>query len=102
MVLTYTKITSMGYLDGTDEIDEYGEDFEFEPTDEEVTKALAQIMFNYYFGDTYNKGTKKRIIKSLENMLNDVYSMGFGELETTYYDDLHQWFEKDAFKSLED
>ena len=48
MKFTYTKITGSCYLEQTDEIEEFGDEFEYEPTIYELERELQPLIERDY------------------------------------------------------
>lgn len=101
MTLTYTNIMSDGFIAGSDEFEEYGEDFEYEVDDEEITKALANILFRHCFRKVPNITSEQKVAmkKGIEKIINQV---DLDELAENYEYDLKDYFRRQAFESRED
>ncbi len=105
------------------EDEEYGDDFEFQPTEEELTDKLSEAIYDKHFGklskvksfyEGYAKAdntiksfaveniklTEKLILDGIKEFLeeNDLAE----ELADHYYDELRQAFKQQAFEEYED
>ena len=49
MILYYTDIKESVYLEKTDEIEEYGDEFEYEPEECKKNEKLADFLIERYF-----------------------------------------------------
>lgn len=105
MTLTYTNIMSDGYIAGSDEFEEYGEDFEYEIDYGEECEALAEIGYNNYFskvGKTLTDTQKKEIKKALRSMIGDFSDKEIESWEIAFEQELKDYFRRQAFESRED
>ena len=101
-VFTYTRVTESGYLEGSDENEEWGEDFEYEVEWANIRKALGEFIYSDYFtkvkGAKEDKEVKEEIIASIVQFIWD------NDLEDTlsenYEEELKEYFSEDAFDSL--
>lgn len=107
MSKTFTYSRQCGpssYSEYTDEEFYDEEDFEYEVSAEEIRDALTELIFDDYFakvpGLKENKNavaeTKKAIRKFIDD--NDMED----DLSDAYEDGLKEYFEEDAFNSLDD
>lgn len=97
---TYTKITEKVYLEGTDEYEEFGEDFEYEVDDEQLLDAVVDLVFDDYFRktelvDISNYGYEVR--KGIRKFIEDDYDL-FEKLVEDYEDRLKDYFEEEAME----
>lgn len=103
MMLTYTNITSDGYISGSDEIEEYGEDFEYEVDSDEVREALSKYIYNEEFKHLFineDKTLKKLIIGAIDCIIRDFDLQD--KLENDCYDIIKEYFKGKAFASREE
>lgn len=103
MIVTYTDIKSQGYISGSDEYEEYGEDFDYEIDDEEVRECLAKYIYSQEFKPMFlneDKGMKKLLINAIVNIIHN-YDMQ-DKLEDDCYEIIKECFKKEAFASRED
>lgn len=84
MLLNYTKASSSGYLSGSDEWEEFGEDMEFEVDLTEVTKALKHILADF---------TKEDLIRLILDFDGE-----FVDLEKFFKDELLDYFREEALR----
>lgn len=99
MTFTYTKITEVVYLEESDENEEFGEDFEYEPDYSNVADALESIIYDSYFGGIVDdKDKKQKLKKAISSFLSDMDIQD--TLEDMFYDDLKEYFRDEAFESL--
>ena len=95
---TYERPVASAYLPETDENEEFTEPITYEVDDEEITDALADLIFCDYFKKTeladrhdYCVAVKSAIREILRG--NDKVK---GELADNYEQDLKDYFEADA------
>lgn len=103
MMLTYTNITSDGYIAGSDEIEEYGEDFEYEVDSDEVRESLSEYIYNEKFKHLFineDKTLKKLIIEAIDCIIRDFDLQD--KLENDCYDIIKEHFKGKAFASREE
>lgn len=103
MILTYTKITNQYYLEGSDEWEEDGEDFEYEIDLEQELEALTQIAYNLYFsklGRTLTKEQLKQLKASITAMISDFSDEELDDWKEFFEDDIKEYFRDDAFESI--
>ena len=93
MKFTYTKIT---YNDGNEE---YGEDFEYEPSDGAVENALIQIIKTLYFGSLkdFTAEQHKEIDKGLKSLINSEDDL-WERFKEVYYNELKDYFKNEALQ----
>ena len=98
MKLYYADIKESCYLENTDEIEEYGDDFEFIPDEEKKNRKLAELLTERYFTGLNVNDEQQEIIK--KGMVGMVEEMGDEELkswEEFFRDELTEAFEEEAF-----
>lgn len=103
MTLTYTNITSEGCIAGSDEIEEFGEDFEYEVDSDEVRQVLSDHIYNEEFKHLFvneDKNLKKLIVGAIDSLIQNFDLQD--KLETDCYDIIKEHFEKEAFASMEE
>lgn len=93
-VFTYSKIIGRVYLEGTDEYEEYDEEFEYEVDDDELLDAVADIVLGVYFN-----GCDVAIKEGLKAFIED--NGNLAELVEAYEYELKDMFEKEAFEFYE-
>jgi hypothetical protein len=103
MTFTYTKITERVYLESSDEYEEFGEDFEYEPEEEDLQEAVIDLLFDFYFKkeviDTFSVTQVIAIKKALKNFTDD--NDNWEEMYRDFKDDLKSMFEQEAFEMYE-
>ena len=102
-VFTYTKITSGGYLESSDEWEEWGDDFDYEVDWPEIRDKEADILFREYFSKIpglQDKSLKNSIRKALEEIIADY------DLEELFCEaheeEIKDSFEREALDSFND
>lgn len=106
MTFTYTRTTEVAYLNGSDEYEEYGEDFEYEPKYEDIMDALSDIIFYNYFTGKDNHyaddiAYRTIMVRKIRSFLIDYSEDIYDIMCENYYEDLKEYFEEEAFESLE-
>ena len=102
MKLTYTNITGSGYLENSDEYEEWGEEFNYEVDWDEELNALTDIIFNNFFNKIkLSKYKNLEIKKCLRSLIENWSDEEIENWEETYYDELHDYFKEDAYNSIE-
>lgn len=116
-IFIYTKITCQH------EDEQYGDDFEFQPSEEELTDKLCEVIYDIHFGrlreakafyEGYTEAdktiksfavenmklTKKVVLDGIKEFLeeNDLVE----QLADRYYDELRYSFREQAFEEFED
>ena len=86
----YEKITEYGYIENSDEYDYWGNEFEYEVDYCDLEDAIVDIVASAYLN-----GDKKKIKEFLDDF--DLYNY----LEETLEDELRDYFEEEAFESIE-
>ena len=96
MIFTYTRQTNRYYDHVRDKeyYDEY--DFDYEPTNEEILDALADILVGQSNVET-NKEELKVVTKKIKQIIKDSDIQDI--LEERYKDELKDWFEDKAMAS---
>lgn len=92
MTFYYTKITEVAYLDGSDEYEYDGEDFEYEVDSEQIAKEVAELVNRDYFKCGDNS-------KAIELFISDCDILE--EVAEMYYDELREIFREEAMESYE-
>lgn len=101
MILTYTKTKETGYISSSDEWEEFGDDFDYEPNIIDEYTALANFIYNDYFPNSqFNQAQKSVIIEALYNFIRDSEMATIDALEKYYFEDLKDWFEKEAYNNI--
>lgn len=99
MVFTYTKVTEM-HDHGERGYEEEGYEFDYEPTDNDLFEALAEIICNEYIFQHYYRlvdhDEKAHIVDGIERMLRD-YDSFFESAVDYYYDELKEEFAEEAY-----
>ena len=99
MILTYTMPTSSGYLSSSDEYDDFGEDYDYDVSDDDLREALSELLYKTYFGtlpDNVSGAVKKAISRLiLDNDLEDMLCEHFTDEIKDYFKDkaLASWEE---------
>lgn len=97
MTFTYTKITEQYYDAVRDDTEEYGEEFEYTPSDEDVTKEICRLVYDDYFSGLGNADELKKGIRAFISD-HDIQPV----LEEYYHDTLKDCFRREAFDCLND
>ena len=96
----YTDVNERVYLEGTDEYEDFGEDFEYIVEDEELLKKIVNIVYRDYFSDL---GIEDRpdyvaaVKRGLKDFIED--NNNLDELADDYEDELRDLFMDDAFST---
>lgn len=98
MKFTYTKITECVYLENSDEYEEYGEEFEYEPSYYALMWAVVDCVFYEYFksGDEKFKLMQKDFIYRLI----EEYDL-LDKIAECYEDELKEHFQEEAMRNYE-
>lgn len=104
MTFTYKTNTKVAYLDGSDEYEEYSDEFEYEPDYEDLYDALADIIFCEYFANNrladridYRSAVTKSILYFILSFEDDA----FDQLLEQNYDELKDYFQDEAYDSIQ-
>ena len=97
--LKYTNITEEAYLEASDELEQYGDDFEYEITDKQALEAVSYYVFLDYFSkDSDISGFCSRsnsVKEGIKKFIDD-----FDLLDTlfeAYEEEVKEYFEEDAY-----
>ena len=96
MILTYTMPTSSGYLSSSDEYDDFGEDYDYEISDDDLREALSELLYELYFltlPDNVSASVKKAIGRLILD--NDLE----GKLCEQFADKIKDYFKNKALAS---
>lgn len=94
MQFTYYRITAR------DDDEEYGEEFYYEPSEEELQEALADIIKSLYFADLTRKDSlQDKLIRQGIKRFIDSEDELWDRLAKAYYSELKDYFKSDAQKS---
>ena len=94
--LKYTKITSSMYLEGTDEVEEFGEDFEYEVDDKDLIEAFAHIIYDCHFNGKEMKEYQSFYSQALQGLKS------FLEDNDYLLDDLFERYEEEILEYFKD
>jgi hypothetical protein len=96
ITLRYEKITGSYYSDICG--NEYDcDEFDYEVSDSEVAKAIAEFLYEDYFGkDNFNEEAEKKIKERLLGIIEDNFILN--ELAEAYEDALKDYFSDEAFE----
>lgn len=90
---TYYKIRNEIYNESTDEIEYFGEEFDYEVDSKSLMDALADVLYELHFSFCKDeKQGKKAIMQFI--MESDT----FEQLCETYEEDLKDYFEEEALE----
>lgn len=96
----YTDVNERVYLEGTDEYEDFGEEFEYEVEDEELLKKIINIVYRDYF---YYPGIEDHpdYISAVKHGLKDFIrdNDNLDELVDDYENELRDLFMDEAFES---
>lgn len=101
-ILTYTNITKSCYIESSDELEYFGDDFDYEVSYDKLYNALTEIIYDDYFTQLKKLGASDDVIKSVKSSLRSLVS----DLDCTdgvfdnYEDALKEYFEEDAFEYI--
>lgn len=101
MILRYTKITGGGYIEGSDEWEEWGDDFDYEIDFHEELDALCHIILDVHFSNVavLNSECRKELLKSIKSMILQCDD-ALEYYERIYEDEIWDYFKDEAFESL--
>lgn len=107
MSKTFTYSRQCGpssYSEYTDEEFYDEEDFEYEVSAEEIRDALTDLIFDDYFAKVPDlKENKDAIAETKKAIRNLIWDNDFeDDLSDAYEDELKDYFQEDAFNSLDD
>ena len=92
---TYTKITEVGEVCGS--LEEYGEEFEYEVSDNQLLEALVDIIWADYFRlvDSDIRFLKETIKKFIinEDLFETLVDRNEEYLQDYFEDDAFEWYE---------
>ena len=101
-IFRYTKIYSSAYLSDSDEFEEYGDEFEYEPSEEELKRELVDLLYYEYFSkediDGFTENQEEAIKKALKNFTDD--NDNWEDLYDAYEESLMSIFEEDALEQF--
>lgn len=98
MKLYYTDIKESCYLENTDEIEEFGDDFEFIPDEGKKNRKLAELLAERYFEELkVDEKNHEIIIKGLVWWLEEMSDKELRDWEEFFRDELTEAFEEEAF-----
>lgn len=105
MKFNYTKITTDYCDEATDNHEQYGEDFSYEPREADLEKELVKIVTDYYILDNFfetefTEKQKERLRKCMKELI-DACDL-WGTFKCDYYDELHDAFEEEALENYGD
>lgn len=101
--LKYTKITSSMYLGYTDEVEEFGEDFEYEVDDKDLIEAFAYIIYDNYFNGKEMREYQSfysQALQGLKSFLKD-HDYMLDDLCEYYEEEILEYFKDEAMDSYE-
>lgn len=102
---TYTRQCGpSSYSEYTDEEFYDEEDFEYEVSAEEIRNALTELIFDNYFAKVPGLKKNKDAVAETKKAINKFISDNDFEddLSDAYEDGLKDYFQEDAFNSLDD
>lgn len=101
MKFKYTKIKDQIYLEDTDEIEEYGEEFEYIPSYYDLISAVVDCIFDEYFESGDEKDEKFEIVQKdfILRLIEDFDLLD--EIVEYYEDELKEHFKDEAMKNYE-
>lgn len=101
---TYVATTKTVYLEGTDEYEDFGEEFEYDVSYDDIKEALSELIYADYFSEfeeskfEFNKSLfLSRTTSGLKRFIEDYCDID--DLIDEYYDGLKDYFERDALDS---
>ena len=99
MILYYTDIKESVYLEKTDEIEEFGDEFEYEPEEYKKNEKLADFLIERYFtGLNVNDEQRKTIKKGMVGMVEEMGDEELKSWEEFFRDELTEAFKEEAFR----
>ena len=93
---TYTRITDQAYLEYSDEYEEFGDEFDYDASDDEMIPLIARYLYTDYYADIPNVNFKD-IYDNLVKMIEDLDLVD--KLSDDYYDRLKWDLEDTARES---
>lgn len=93
---TYTKITDQVYLEYSDEYEEYGDDFDYDASADEMIPLIARYLYEDYYADIPTVNFKD-MYDNLVTMIEDLDLID--KLSDDYYDRLKEDLEDKAYES---
>lgn len=107
MSKTFTYSRQCGpssYSEYTDEEFYDEEDFEYEVSADKVIDALSELIFNDYFSNILSVKENKKTVLRIKNAIDSLIKNCDMEetLSDIYEDELKDYFQEDAFNSLDD
>lgn len=94
---TYTRVTESGSLEGSDENEEWGEDFEYCASTNEIRTALVYLLYDNYFKDL--NLSKEQKIKLKDKIFEVICDNDLDDsLADCYEDELYEYFREFAFE----
>lgn len=99
MELKYTKITDCGYIPNSDDWEEYGDEFVYEPEYNEEIEAFGKILNERYFSDLeLSEEQKLKLEKDISFFVSELSTDELISLEKDFEDELTEYFKKKAFE----
>lgn len=103
MRLCYEKIIEGGYIPNSDNWETYGEMFEYEPDENELTDALMEILIERYFRDVnLDKENRDNLKKGLASFIRELSIGEQIQIEEDFRDELTEKFEKKAYRAYKE
>lgn len=104
MKFTYTKLKGVKYLEATDEYEEFGDEFEYEPSEEDLLDAIVDCVYDEYLRDKTELSLDIKFVITTKKFISD-FIKDFDltdELAECYEDELWSIFEDEAIEFYDD
>lgn len=76
-----------------------GEQYSYEPAQQDLDKALAKIIAEQYFADYVPDFLQERMVKQIYEFVSDLSVSAGYELEDDYHDELEDFFRGEAMET---
>lgn len=104
MKFSYTKITKQVYLENTDEYEDFGDEFEYEPSDEDLIEAITDCIYDDYLREKTELSLNTSFVmiekEFIERFITDFDLVD--KLTDIYENELKEWFEQEAMDFYND
>lgn len=104
MKFNYTKINKRIYLEATDEYEEFGDDFEYEPSDDDLLYAVADCIYDEYLRGKSELSLNVNFVTVTKDFICQFISDFdlLDELAEIYENELWSIFEDEAIEFYDD
>lgn len=104
MKFKYTKLKGAIYLENTDEHEEFGDEFEFEPSDEDLLEEVVNCVYDDYLSCKTELSLNAEFVTAAKEFINNFITDFdlLDELAECYENELWGIFEEEALDFYDD